>query len=46
MGSTWCLGDNLCLTVLQPRGLYVACQALLSRDFPGKNTGVCCHFLF
>ena len=24
----------------------VACQASLSMDFPGKNTGVGCHFLF
>ena len=24
----------------------VACQAPLSWDFPGKNTGVGCHFLF
>ena len=23
----------------------VACQALLSMGFPGKNTGVGCHFL-
>ena len=23
----------------------VACQAPLSMDFPGKNTGVGCHFL-
>ena len=23
----------------------VAHQALLSMEFPGKNTGVCCHFL-
>ena len=23
----------------------VAHQASLSMDFPGKNTGVCCHFL-
>ena len=24
----------------------VGCQAPLSRDSPGKNTGVSCHFLF
>ena len=23
----------------------IACQAPLSMDFPGKNTGMCCHFL-
>ena len=23
----------------------IACQASLSVEFPGKNMGVCCHFL-
>ena len=32
---------------LRPCGLFltVACQAPLSMDSPGKNTGVGCHFL-
>ena len=30
---------------LQPHGLYVACQAPLSMDSQGKNTGVCSHSL-
>ena len=35
----------MCLTLLQPHGL-LARQVLLSMGFPGKNTGVGCHFLF
>ena len=30
---------------LQPHGLYVACQAPLSMDSLGKNTGVCSRSL-
>ena len=32
-------------TCQQPYGLYVALQAPLPWDSPGKNTGVGCHFL-
>ena len=32
-------------TFQQPHGLYVALQAPLQWDSPGKNTGVGCHFL-
>jgi len=38
-----CLITKLCLT-LQPHELEPA-RLLCSRDFPGKNTGVCCRFL-
>ena len=38
-----CLITKSCLT-LQPHELEPA-RLLCSRDFPGKNTGVCCHFL-
>ena len=36
-----CSGAQSCLTLCDP----VACQAPLPWDFPGKNTGVGCHFL-
>ena len=39
----YCLLAESCLTLVTP--WTVACQAPLSRDFPGKNTGVGCHFL-
>ena len=39
-----CLVAKLCLTLLQPHGLQLA-RLLCPRDFPGKNTGVDCHFL-
>jgi len=32
-----------CLTLVTPWN--VSCQALCPCDFPGKNTGVVCHFL-
>ena len=32
-----------CLTLVTP--WTVSCQALCPCDFPGKNTGVVCHFL-
>ena len=42
----------ICLCALSPSHVQlftipwtVACQAPLSMDFPGKNTGVGCHFL-
>ena len=35
---------RLCLTLLQPHGLWRA-RLLCPWDFPGKNTGVGCHFL-
>ena len=38
-----CLVAKLCLTLVTP--WTVALQAPLSWDFPGKNTGVGCHFL-
>ena len=34
-----------CPTLLQPHGLYPT-WFLCPWDFPGKNTGVGCHFLF
>ena len=40
--SSWVV--ELWLTLLGLHGLTVACQAPLW-DFPGKNTGVSCHFL-
>ena len=40
-----CLVFKLCLTLLESHGL-LARQAPLSMGFPGKNTGVGCHFLF
>ena len=33
-----------CLTLLQPHGLEPT-RLPCRRDFPGKNTGVGCHFL-
>ena len=39
-----CLVSKLCLTLLQPQGLYSA-RLLCPWDFPGKNTGVGCHSL-
>ena len=41
--SNCCLVAKLCLTFLWPYGLFLA--RLLYPDFPGKNTGVGCHFL-
>ena len=38
-----CLVAKLCPTIATP--WTVAHQAPLSMDFPGKNTGVGCHFL-
>ena len=38
------LVTTLCLTLLQPQGLHPT-KLLCPRDFPGKNTGVGCHFL-
>ena len=35
---------QLCPTLCYPME-YIAHQAPLSMDFPGKNTGVSCHFL-
>ena len=40
----YCLVIKLCLTLLGPHGLQPA-GFLCPRDFPGKNTGVACHFL-
>ena len=45
-----CRLTNIHLCVLRPVRLFatpwtVALEAPLSWDFPGKNTGVCCHFL-
>ena len=44
----WFIGDGLVAklgaTLATPQ--TVAHQAPLSMDFPGKNTGVVCHFLF
>ena len=34
-----------CLTLLRPHGVQPA-SLLCPWDFPGKNTGVDCHFLF
>ena len=39
-----CIHAQSCLT-LQPHGLWLA-RLLCPWDFPGKNTGVGCHFLF
>ena len=38
------LVTKLCLTILWPHGLWPA-RLLCPCDFPGKNTGVGCHFL-
>ena len=40
----FCLVTKLCPTPLQPHGLQPA-RFLCPWDFPGKNTGVGCHFL-
>ena len=46
LGAAWtrccCLVTKSCPTVLQPQGPAVL---LCPWDFPGKNTGVGCHFL-
>ena len=34
-----------CVQLLQPHGLYSPPMLLCPWDFPGKNTGVGCHFL-
>ena len=39
-----CLVYKSCVTLLQPHRLYSA-GLLCPCDFPGKNTGVGCHFL-
>ena len=39
-----CLVAKSCPTLLRPRGLQPA-RLLRPQDFPGKNTGVGCHFL-
>ena len=39
-----CLVAKSCPTLLQPHGLQPS-KFLCPWDFPGKNTGVCCHFL-
>ena len=39
-----CLDPKFFLTLLKPHGLYPA-RLLCPWDFPGKNTGVGCHFL-
>ena len=39
-----CLVAKLCLTLLGPQGLQPT-RLLCPWDFPGKNTGVGCHFL-
>ena len=38
-----CLVVKSCTTFVTPQ--IIDCQAPLSMDFPGKNTGVGCHFL-
>jgi len=40
-----CLITKLCPTLLWPQGLQPT-RLLCLWDFPGKNTGVDCHFLF
>ena len=45
-----CVCVCVCAQSLSPVWLLatpwiVTHQALLSMEFPGKNTGVCCHFL-
>ena len=39
-----CLVNKSCPTLCDPHGLWPA-RLLYPRDFPGKNTGVGCHFL-
>ena len=41
--NEWVIVAQSCLTLCDP--MHLACQAPLSVDFPGKNTGVGCHFL-
>ena len=43
-GWWWCLVAQSCPTLLWPHGLWPA-RLLCPRDFPGKNTGMRCHFL-
>ena len=38
-----CLVAKSCTTFMTPQ--IIDCQAPLSMDFPGQNTGVGCHFL-
>ena len=40
----YCLVAKLCLALLRPYGLQPT-RLLCPWDFPGKNTGVGCHFL-
>ena len=40
-----CSGTKSCPTLLRPHGLQPT-RLLCPWDSPGKNTGVCCHFLF
>ena len=44
LGWCWCLVAKSCLTLLQPHVLQPA-RLLCPWNFPGKNTGVGCHFL-
>ena len=43
--SSHCLVTKSCLALLQAHGLYPT-RFLCPWNFPGKNTGVGCHFLF
>ena len=43
LGCCCCWVAKLCLTLLQPHGLYAA-RLFCPWDFPGKNIGVGCHF--
>ena len=40
-----CLVAKSCPTLLRPYGLWSTTRLLCPWDFPGKNTGVGCHFL-
>ena len=42
---SYCLVTRSCLTLLWPHGVWAA-RLLCPWDFPGKNTGVSCHFCF
>ena len=44
LGYCYCLVARSCLTLFWPHGLRSA-MLLCPWDFPGKNTGVGCHFL-
>ena len=44
LDTNCCLVAKSCLTLLWPHGLQPA-KLLCPWDFPGKNTGVGCHFL-